>query len=285
MGCYLVIPPEPVGEISTLIDRIGRSIPENGTALFGFDFPIGLPRKYAEKVGLTNWRQAIGIFGTPGWERFYGISDRASLHQPFFPLPRKKGEKGDYRAQLAHALCFENLDELLRRCDKKTDTRPNAECLFFTLGPKQVGASVIVGWRDVLAPAVEAIRFWPFDGDLDTLVQQPGIVVAEIYPREAYTHLGIAIGAGIGRSKTKREDRRKACEHLLETVTSDYIKFSEAAKSSIFWGFERDDDFDAMVGLLSMLLVVTGQRDCGLPSDDLAVHSIEGWILGQSAGR
>ena len=280
---YLVFSPEPVGEISALIARIERCLPKEGTALLGFDFPIGLPRSYAEKVGLSAWRQALRLFGSSDWNHFYELSDRPSLRQPFFPLSKQKS--GKLKTQLAETLGYRNLDELLRRCDKKTQSRPKAECLFFTLGVKQVGAGTIVGWRDVLAPAMDMIRFWPFDGDLNNLLCEPGIAVAEIYPGEAYTHLDISIGAGTGLSKRRREDRRKACEHLLETVTSDCIKFSEAAKSWIQWGFEHEDDFDAMVGLLSMFQVVTGEPGSGLPADDPAVRTIEGWILGQQSSH
>lgn len=276
---YLVFPPEPVGEHSTLIHRIETCLPEHGTALLGFDFPIGLPKQYAEKTGISTWRQGLELFGGPGWEYFYQRSDNPTLRQPFFPLPTR--EKGNYRNQLAEALGFGNLKQLLRRCDKKTDNRPGAECVFYTLGGRQVGAGAVIGWSEVLAPAMERIRFWPFDGDLNDLLREPGIVVVEVYPREAYTHLGISIGPGTGLSKRRREDRQKACAHVLEAVTGGGIKFSEPAKSWIQWGFEREDDFDAMMGLLSMLQVVTGQRDPGSPDEDPYIRTIEGWILGQ----
>jgi len=280
---YLVFPPEPVGDTSTLIHRIETCLPEHGTALLGFDFPIGLPRNYGEKAGLSTWREALALFGGPSWEHFYDISDHPTLRQPFFPHSKQK--KGNLRTQLAENLGFRNLDELRRRCDKRTSSRPKAECLFFTLGGKQVGAGAIVGWSEVLAPAMERIRFWPFDGDLVDLLGEPGIVVAEIYPREAYTHLRISIGPGTGLSKRRREDRHKACAHILETLESDSIEFSESAKSWVQWGFEHEDDFDATIGLLSMLLIVTGQRAPGLPTDDPHIRTIEGWILGQSAER
>jgi len=282
-GRYVVFSPEPVGEISTLIARIEQCLPRNGTALLGFDFPIGLPRQYAEKVGISTWRRGLELFGGPSWEHFYERSDHATLRQPFFPHSSQR--KGKLRTQLAETLGFRNLKQLLRRCDKKTDNRPGAECMFFTLGGRQVGAGAIVGWQDVLAPAMERIRFWPFDGDLNDLLGEPGIVVAEIYPREAYTHLGISIGPGTGLSKRRREDRLTACEDVLEVVDNDLINFSEAAKSWIQWGFLHEDDFDAMVGLLSMLKVVTGQRAPGLPDDDPHVRTLEGWILGRSAGK
>ncbi len=57
--CYLIFPPEPVGKPSTLIERVRTSLPQSGTGLIGFDFPIGLPEKYADRVGVSHWREAL----------------------------------------------------------------------------------------------------------------------------------------------------------------------------------------------------------------------------------
>ena len=153
----------------------------------------------------------------------------------------------------------ESPSKLLRRCDRKTLIGAAAECIFSTLGGKQVGSGTIVGWRDVIAPELEHVSIWPFDGDLQPLLGQPGITIAEIYLGEAYSHLGICIGTGTGRRKTSHSDRQAASRHLLGRFASGVIQFSRAAKSWVEWGFPREDDFDAMVRLLSMLLVVTGQ--------------------------
>ena len=278
---YRVFPPEPVGEVTTLIERIRLVLPSGGTGLMGFDFAMGLPRKYAEKTGLSEWRTALKRFGSGRWARFYERSDRPSLFQPFFP---EKLKKGKLRAELAGKLGVGRFSELLRRCDKKTKNGPAAECLFFTLGSRQVGAGAIVGWKYVLAPGLKTddVFFWPFDGGLAELVSRPGLVVAEIYPAEACVGLGVSIGPGTGRKKTRRSDRRYVSEPLLDTFRTGDIVLSEAAKSWFRWGFVGDDDFDAMMGLLSMLLMVTGRQACGFPHDDPWVTGIEGWIMGRS---
>ena len=59
------------------------------------------------------------------------------------------------------------------------------------------------------------------------------------------------------------------------------VVFSDGARDCIEDGFREEDDFDAMVGLLSMLLVMTGKRANAVP-DEQAVRNVEGWILGQS---
>lgn len=56
-------------------------------------------------------------------------------------------------------------------------------------GAKQVGKTAIIGWRDVLAPALRNIgpvSLWPFDGPLPSLFVPGKVVVAEPCPTECY---------------------------------------------------------------------------------------------------
>lgn len=277
-GAYVVYPPEPVGDHSSLIMRLQGQLSHNENLLMGFDFPIGLPVAYAQRTGVSSFREALGQFGSGPWENFYDISDSPSLRQPFFPRPTQ--QTGQYKSQLAQALGCESLSSLLRRCDVKTKSRKAAECLFFTLGGSQVGAGAIVGWRDVIQPSLQNVRLWPFDGDLMSLLAEPGITIAEIYPAEAYSHLGVKIGSGTGRTKTSRDDRKDVAAHWAADFNRGPIRLSAAAQSWVQWGFLAEDDFDAMAGVLSMLQVVTGQRSGSAP-DTAEVKQVEGWILGQ----
>lgn len=277
-GAYFVYPPEPVGDHHSLITRLQSQLSSNESLLIGFDFPIGLPLAYATQTGVGAFRDALANFGSEPWEKFYEISDSPSLRQPFFPRPTQ--QKGQYKSQLARALGHASLSLLLRRCDLKTTSRKAAECLFFTLGGSQVGAGAIVGWRDVIQPALGQVRLWPFDGDLSLLLAEPGVTVAEIYPAEAYSHLGVKIGSGTGRTKTSRGDRREVSRHWVTEFGTGPIRLSAAAQSWVRWGFLAEDDFDAMAGLLSMLQVVCGLRPGDAPRTD-DVRMIEGWILGQ----
>jgi len=158
--------------------------------------------------------------------------------------------------------------------------RKAAECLFFTLGGAQVGRAAISGWRELLQPSLDRLRLWPFDGPLPSLLAQTGFVVAEIYPAEAYGHLGVAIGSRSRTTKKSREHRRAACAHWLTGGLPDAIVLSREARAAILTGFASDDDFDAFAGLLGMLLVVLGLRPPGEPADP-EVRAVEGWILGQ----
>jgi hypothetical protein len=277
-GAYLVWPPEPVGDTASLVARLRGQLSNNESLLIGFDFPIGLSVAYAQRTDLSSFREALSQFGGGPWENFYSISDSPSLRQPFFPLPTQ--QRGDYRSRLAKALGFKHLSELRRRCELRTATRKAAECLFYTLGGAQVGAGAIVGWREVLQPVLGSVNLWPFDGELATLLRRPGVTIVEIYPAEAYSHVGVRIGSETGRTKTARDDRKEATRGWLADFGAGQIRLSNAARSWLDWGFSTEDDFDAMAGLLSMLLVVTGQRSGDAPKTD-DVRRIEGWILGQ----
>ena len=112
----------------------------------------------------------------------------------------------------------------------------------------------------MIQPALAEVKLWPFDGDLVTLLATPGVTVAEIYPAEAYSHLGVSIGTGTGSTKTSRKARQRATSHWLVDFDSGPIRLSSAARSWVEWGFLAEDDFDAMAGLLSMLQIVTKQR-------------------------
>jgi hypothetical protein len=277
-GAYVVSPPEPVGDLGTLIHRLRKQVGETDSVLIGFDFPIGLPATYAQSAGIKSFRNALGLFGSDPWADFYTVSNTPRLHQPFFPLPTQV--RGNYRETLARALGCQDLAPMLRRCDRKTAIRKQAECVFFTLGGAQVGAGAIVGWRDVIQPSLNIAKLWPFDGDLSTLLGEPGVTIAEIYPAEAYSHLGVKFGSGRGRGKTSREARREATRHWLADFGAGRIRLTNAARSWVDWGFLAEDDFDAMAGLLSMLHLLTGQRSARAP-DTPEVRQVEGWILGQ----
>jgi hypothetical protein len=140
--------------------------------------------------------------------------------------------------------------------------------------------AAIAGWRDVIQPSLDQIKLWPFDGGLSSLLSTEGVTIAEIYPAEAYLHLGVKIGSGTGRTKTSRADRKEATKRWSSQFSASEIRLSDAAQSWVEWGFRSEDDFDAMAGLLSMLQIVTGHRSCAVP-DTVEVKQIEGWILGQ----
>ena len=200
-GRFRVEVPEPVGELedfwSRLLARAG-----GGKVLVGFDFPIGLPAAYARRAGIEDFLDVLGRFGTGEWDRFYhpaGVPSKIAVHRPFYPLRPGGTRQGD----LLRGLGLPDVKDLYRRCERPTPNRGAASPLFWILGGKQVGRSSIIGWRDLLGPAIRArtpdegaagsrggsgaaagagsgispdvsarasVRIWPFDGELDVLL-------------------------------------------------------------------------------------------------------------------
>lgn len=78
-------------------------------------------------------------------------------------------------------------------------------------------------------------------------------------------------------------DRRRCGLRVAERCAGEMRLFPELIQQ-IESGFSADksgeDPFDALVGLVSMLDVVSGRRRVAPPLDD-EVRRVEGWILGQ----
>lgn len=284
-GSYAALPPQPVGALEDFLPGLQVAAGAGGTVFAGFDFPLGLPRAYAEAAGLDDFAAALSQFGRGRWRDFYTPAERAEeigLRRPFYPA--RPG--GTRHRHLYEALGFASITALRRRCDLPTATRLAASPLFWTLGGQQVGKAAISGWRDLLAPARRrrvALSLWPFDGALADLLDRPGIVVAETYPGEIYGHLHLRIGAAT-KSKRRQADRRDDARTLLDWASAAGVEVAAALAGDIRDGFgtagDGEDRFDATVGLFGMLNVALGRREPGDPTAHELRH-VEGWILGQ----
>ena len=283
---YHIQPPELVGDLGTLWDRVAERA-DRGSTLVGYDFPIGLPAAYAERAGISRFNAALPEFGHGSWSDFYRLAERpeeVSTHRPFYPS--RPG--GTRQHHLVDGLGVDSMRSLLRRCERPTKTRGAASPLFWTLGGKQVGRAAIIGWRDLLAPGLEDprldLRLWPFDGRLAALQAPGAIVVAETYPAEACIHLGLS-PPGVGWSKTSQVGREAQAAKLLEWARVREVELDEQLAQMIRGGFGpksgAEDPFDAMLGLMSMIEASLGYRDEGEP-EDATVRQVEGWILGQA---
>jgi hypothetical protein len=268
-----------VGESQRFLQTVKSLCRDRDGALVGFDFPIGLPAAYARQVGIVKFREALDKFGFGEWTHFYQVSSKPSLHQPFYPVScHKKGQAN--RNNLVAALGVHKWTDLLRRCECKTEERNAASCLFWTLGGNQVGRAACDGWKNVLAPALDQIKLWPFDGRLNDLMSPGSVVVAEIYPAEACAQMGVRFGRGTKLSKTRRSDRAATAGRIETWARALPITLEPAARSTLHDGFASDDHYDAFAGVLSMIAVVEGKVANCEPDDD-SVRDVEGWILGQ----
>ncbi len=284
-GSYHVSAPEPVGEATTLLHRLTHRRGE-GPVLVGFDFPIGLPAAYARRAGIEGFRDVLSALGEGRWDRFYDVAESADQIGPTRPFyPMRPG--GTRQAHLTEALGVDSMIDLLRACERRNGTRGAASSLFWTLGGKQVGKAAIIGWRDVLTPALRSphvdLALWPFDGSLHDLLASGGIVVAETYPAEACLHLGLE-PPGPRWSKRRQEGRRAQGDRLKAWADGRPVVLDLELSALVEDGFgpskDGEDPFDALLGLLSMLEVVLGHRGEGAPDED-PVRRVEGWILGQ----
>ena len=287
-GRYRALMPGPAGPLPDLFGGLRRSAACPGAVLFGFDFPLGLPLAYARRAGVEDFRRLLPTLGRGAWRDFFSVAERAeevSLARPFYPA--RAGKRGTVaRRHLVEGLGLGSYDDLLRRCDRAGGRRTAACAMFWTLGPQQVGKAAIVGWRDLLIPALRGshdLALWPFDGGLGELLAGRDIVAAETYPAEVYGHLGLGFGTGAG-GKRAQAARAAQAPRLLQRAGDLGLGLDRRLRDAIADGFgpapDGEDPFDATVGLLGMVNVVLGRRPAGAPGD-AGVRRIEGWILGQ----
>ncbi|MGX9991927.1 DUF429 domain-containing protein [Rhizobium sp. Z1P35] len=271
--------PELVGDTSSLFDRLRRRAVEPGALLIRFDFPIGLPEAYARAAGLGSFREALTLFGSGIWLDWYSVADHRahiSRYRPFYPT--RPG--GTARAHLFEALDISEPSSLLRICERATADRQAACMLFWTLGGNQVGKGAISGWREIIAPKLDEIGLWPFDGSLVDLAKSKPVVVTETYPGDVYRQIGMPRS---GWSKRRQADRIRMGQSIVPRLTARPNLDTGLLHPFIDDGFGSDkageDRFDAVIGLLGMIDVVDGRRGEGIPAVD-AVRKWEGWILG-----
>jgi hypothetical protein len=275
---YIAHSPEPVGDHTTLITRVRANI-GRGSAMAGFDFPIGIPLSYARLVRATKFKPFLAKLGRGRFVDFCDVCTDASQITQFRPFyPYKPG--GTKQQHLLGALQVADINDLRRKCELGRDGRRAACPLFWTLGSNQVGKAAIIGWRDVLVPALSAKKpalLWPFDGSLIDLLKPGNIVIVETYPAECY---GWFFQDNPLEGKGNLDARRRVGPALLNWAQSVNVTLDPELQRAIEDGFPNDDAFDATVGLFGMLEVLM-KRGSGEP-DDEKVKKLEGWILGQS---
>ena len=278
----------PVGQRGDLLERLGIDVGGGITTLAGFDFPIGAPVAWGRQTGAASFLDLLPHLGSGEWSRFYEVAslpEEISIHRPFYP--HRPG--GTSREQLWAGLGIHE-DEGLRACERPYPGVPSgAACLFWTLGGNQVGKAALSGW-ELIAPVVRDQRcaVWPLMGEMSTLLDVNAVVLCETYPATYYTWLGMP-KPGDGWSKRDRDDRRALAAKVLGAAASvpdgigpGQTTWAAEVRAAVLDGFPEsrgEDQFDAVVGLLGMILSL-GQGLTAVPASG-AVASWEGWILGR----
>lgn len=283
-GSYEIESAHLVGAAPDFVDGILNRVRAGDSALLGFDFPIGVPRHYAQQAGITSFREWLLELGDGPWREFFEVCeapDEITVHRPFYPRLSVKGVKQD---DLVKKLGANNIGDLLRVCERGGNGSRKACSLFWTLGANAVGKAAIAGWKEVIVPLLrrepDRVCLWPFDGSLDQLLAPGKAVLAETYPAEYYSWFSFNRTV-----KTEQSDRKAFGCHLLHWAEErrDVI-LSAGLKAQLTSGFENDDAFDAVVGLFAMLKVIFEERGscCSQTPESMA---IEGWMLGRKSQR
>ena len=281
---WSVYAPQLVKGSAELLGLIWERQRNGRTALLGFDFPIGLPMAVGKQLNFDGFDEALSQFGFGEWRNFFEVADKPediSLMRPFYPNTSRGGRS---HVHLTTALGVTSINDLRRECERKTENRPPACPVFWTLGGNQVGKGAIDGWTNLIRPALAVgASLWPFDGSLDELSKSATCVLCETYPREAYGHIGLAFRPG--QSKRRQDHRRMAALPVIEWAARRNVILMPPAEQQIFDGFGSsrtgEDAFDAFIGLLSMIDVVNGGRPDRSRFTSKDVSRWEGWILGQ----
>ncbi len=284
-GYWTAHPPEPVGPLFTLIDRVARWRGESSSAMVGFDFPIGIPQRYAANAGVDNFPSFLSRLGQCEWKHFYDLcleASEISIHRPFYPYNFTPAGTRK-RQHLIEGLRLNGFDDLLRRCEQPQKQRkiPAAGPLFWTLGAKAPGRGAIQGWKHVIAPSLQEkhIKLWPFNGTLDKLLQPGTTVVTETYPTQYHQSIFGSQIAGKGSIELRRGLASRFCRWAQDSS----VTLTPGLKRVIESGFPKgkDDAFDAVIGLFGMIEAIQTWSSRHEPADP-AIRNIEGWILGQS---
>ncbi len=278
---WTVAAPVPVGDVATFPERL-RIAAAGAPVALGVDFPLGLPRAYAGRLGAGDFPGFLrGLAHRPTFFEVCARLEEISPDRPFYPA---RGIKGMTRAAHAAALGLDTAAGLSRACDRATAIRPAGAPLFWTLGANQVGKAAITAWRDMLVPALArgaAIDLWPFAGPFRALLRPGRVALAETYPAEALRHLSLRLAG----SKRRQTDRQALADDLRAAMAGLNARPHSALAEAIAEGFgagaDGEDRFDSLLGALCVINVLAGNRPDTTP-DDPWLTSWEGWVLGQT---
>ena len=117
-GCYSIFAPESVCPPGSLIRRLREQAGHDGCVFAGFDFPVGVPIFYAERAGISKFREWLPKLRSGEWKEFWSVCEEPceiSLHRPFYPNHPHKGQRQEH---LCRGHDVQLMNKLLRRCEQ-----------------------------------------------------------------------------------------------------------------------------------------------------------------------
>jgi len=265
---------ETAWSLETILDAARQYREDRRRVLVSMDLAFGVPAGYWRDVKqiprwtgachFVDWLELIGQENVIWQEVRQPLEWR--VEQPFFAIPPRPGGRSDYDRKAGYSM--------LRAIDRSSQAKP----IFCVSGiPGTVGSGTRSLWRE-LAPLLQGprdFRIWPFEGCLETLLDECQIVLAEGYPGIAYTAaLESNLPAPMRRiGKTKASQRANAVDQLTNAA---WITHHEVTLDGLSGALESEDDFDALMSAAGLLrCVLAGYPIEGPDIDPVA----EGGIL------
>lgn len=271
------VPPRGGWTLGSLLDGAEQRV--RRPVLVALDLVLGVPCAYFDRrVDVAGWDRSSNFVD---WlpraarsERFFDEVSNArewSIARPFFSVPAGEGALRSFGETAGF--------DLLRDVDQQCGGKP----VFAVSGiPGSVGSATRALWRE-LAPMLESerdFRVWPFEGELNRLLRDAPIIVAEMYPRIAYA---IAVAPELPtRPKVprKKSDRSEREEWVSRLRAAPWIHRFDVRIADEAAAISSEDDFDSLFTAAALLRCLV--ENVPLASDVVDARA-EGGILGTDA--
>lgn len=252
-----------------------------GSVLAAFDTPHGVPESHLTALGRLLGAAPLKTFldlltRARSMPRFYDATTASQdwiVERPFFSVPAGDGGLRTYIDAAARVGV-----DMYRQIDRMT----GAKAVFIKSGiPGSVGSAACALWQELASQLTPSRTFkvWPFEGELQELLQSTSVVVGEMYPRAAYATALLDVPptsrAPLVVAKTDAGVRREAIATLRAArwVGSLGVELEDLAQAEA-----NEDDFDACVTAAALLrCVLEGAPLC--PAQ-LQSPASEGGMLG-----
>ena len=252
-----------------------------GSVLATFDAPLGVPDSYLTALGRHPGAKPLATFldllsRARSMPRFYDATTVARdwiVERPFFSVPAGDGGLGTY----VDAAGRFGVD-MYRQIDRMT----GAKALFIKAGvPGSVGSAACALWQELASEltAHRTFKVWPFEGEIQMLLQSTSVVVGEMYPRAAYATALLDVPptsrGPLVVAKTDAGVRREAIAALRAAswVGSLSVELEDLGQAEA-----NEDDFDACVTAAALLrCILEGAPLCPV---QLQSPASEGGMLG-----